>query len=257
MTGTHERMGDVKIQDTALTIDVLLAFQDILETHWREAWIGGDRATLFDLATSGCAVTCGFSAGLRGEEIGHVRLHESVILSMRGLVHPRKAHVLLALEGRFKGQISQKKHKIPLIPVSASGIQNQRWLFRLMAQHDQRGNTIGPIFRKHPVSEDAAQIKHLDVLFHKYLLILQAIRPELIPESIDVINDYSIRRSLRRGSTTQARNQKVPRDIINLNNRWRSDDLARSRVAAPGEMMENYTDVVAAVETLLQYSEPL
>ena len=89
------------------------------------------------------------------------------------------------------------------------------------------------------------------------LFIVQAIRPDLIPESIDVINDYSIRRSLRRGSTAQARNQKVPRDIVNLNNRWRSDDLARSRVAAPGEMMENYTDVVAAVETLLQYSEPL
>jgi hypothetical protein len=212
---------------------------------------------LFSLATIGCAATNGFSAGLRGEEIGHVRLHETIMYTTRGLVHPRKAHVLLALEGRFKGQISRKKHKIPLVPITASGIKNQLWLFRLIDEHEVRGNTVGPIFRKSPFSDDAIQIKHLDVLFHKYLLIVQATRPDLIPESVDVVSDYSIRRSIRRGSTSQARNQKIPRDIINLNNRWRADDQAGSRVAAPGEMMENYTDVVAAVETLLQYSEPL
>jgi hypothetical protein len=71
------------------------------------------------------------------------------------------------------------------------------------------------------------------------------------------MNVYSIRRSLQRGSTTQARNVKVPRDVINLNNRWRVEDASAFRSAAPGEMMENYTDVLAAVETLLQYSEPL
>jgi hypothetical protein len=257
MIGTHERMGDVKIQDTALSIDVLLSLQEVLEQHWIEAWNEQDFELLFELATIGCTATSGFSAGLRGEEIGHVRLHESVILSARGLTHPRKSHILLSLEGRFKGQISRKKHKIPLIPVSASGIQNQRWFLRLVAEHERQGNTMGPIFRKNPQAEEGAQIKHLDVLFHKYLLVVQADRSDLIPETVDVLNDYSIRRSLRRGSTTQARNQKVPRDVINLNNRWRAEDLAGARAAATGDMLENYTDVVAAVESLLQYSEPL
>ena len=81
MLGTHERMGDVKIQDTAISIDVLLALQQVMEEHWAEAWWGKDLDMLFSLATIAAAVVTGFSAGLRGEEIGHVRLHESVILS--------------------------------------------------------------------------------------------------------------------------------------------------------------------------------
>jgi hypothetical protein len=126
-----------------------------------------------------------------------------------------------------------------------------------MAAHARGGVTSGPLFRKSQEINEPAQIKHLDHLFHKYLLMLQCKRPDLIPENIDVLNVYSIRRSPRRGSTTQARNVKVPRDVININNRWRAENSSGFRSAAPGEMMENYTDVLAAVETLLQYSEPL
>ena len=49
----------------------------------------------------------------------------------------------------------------------------------------------------------------------------------------------------------------MPWDIIKLNNRWRAEDLAGACAATGGEMIENYTNVVAAVKTLLQYSEPL
>jgi hypothetical protein len=68
---------------------------------------------------------------------------------------------------------------------------------------------------------------------------------------------YSLRRSLRRGSTAQARNVGVPKDIILLNNRWRSSEKARNKQAMPGEMIEYYTDVVVAIEALLKYSSPL
>jgi hypothetical protein len=257
MIGTHERMGDVKIQDAAISIDVMLAFQEELEMLWAEAWKTQAMEMLYELACIGAVSTSGFSAGLRGEELGHIRLRDSMILTARGLSHPRKPHIVVALEGRFKGQVSRKKHKIPLASVTKSGIENERWLLRLMAAHERAGVTAGPLFRKSQEINEPAQIKHLDHLFHKYLLAVQSRRSDLIPESVDVMNVYSIRRSLRRGSTTQARNVKVPRDVINLNNRWRAEDASAFRSAAPGEMMENYTDVLAAVETLLQYSEPL
>jgi hypothetical protein len=68
---------------------------------------------------------------------------------------------------------------------------------------------------------------------------------------------YSLKRSVRRGSTAQARNVGVPKDIIVLNNRWRSVERSRNKQAVPGEMIEYYTDVVIAVEALLKYSTPL
>jgi hypothetical protein len=113
------------------------------------------------------------------------------------------------------------------------------------------------LFRATPTSSVAARTKDLDVLFHRYLQMVQQKYPKLIQAEVDVPVIYSLRRSLRRGSTAQARNQKVPKDIILLNNRWRSEEASRNRQAVPGEMIEYYTDVVIAIEALLLYSGPL
>ena len=101
------------------------------------------------------------------------------------------------------------------------------------------------------------RVKELDVLFHKYLVMVQEAFPGIIVPTLDVTEAYSMKRSLRRGSTAQARNQGVPKDIIVLNNRWRNDDRSRGGSGMPGEMIEYYTDVVVAVEALLKYSGPL
>jgi hypothetical protein len=102
-----------------------------------------------------------------------------------------------------------------------------------------------------------AKTKELDVIFHKYMLMVQDQHPNLLGPEIDVVVAYSLRRSLRRGSTAQARNKGIPKDIITLNNRWRSEEGSRNRVAQPGDMVEYYTDAVVAIEALLKYSEPL
>ena len=78
-----------------------------------------------------------------------------------------------------------------------------------------------------------------------------------MPLSWERLDRYSMRRSLRRGSTAQARNKGVDPSIINMNNRWRSQEAAGNRRAAPGSLLESYTDANAAIETLLRYSEPL
>jgi hypothetical protein len=72
--------------------------------------------------------------------------------------------------------------------------------------------------------------------------------------------DRLFQRSIRRGSTAQTRNERVPKDVINGNNRWRAEVAAKEGRAAAfgGNMMErSYTDVRAAVESLLRYSEAL
>ncbi|KAL7580625.1 hypothetical protein ACA910_002141 [Epithemia clementina (nom. ined.)] len=146
MDGSHERMGDIKIQDTALTIDVLLALQALLDESWTEAKNNGENELLFEISLLGCALVDGFSAALQGEEFGHLRLNETILLTTQGLQHPRKPHIVVGLEGHFKGQVSRNKHKIPLVPTSNSGIANQTWLFHLLECYEGSNTTHGPLF---------------------------------------------------------------------------------------------------------------
>jgi hypothetical protein len=255
--GLRNRLGQVVIQDQALSIDELLAFQGILEHAWGQAWHAKDKTLMFEIATIGAAVTGGYGAALRGEELGHLRLNNTLTMTQKGLCHPRKPHVLLSLQGRFKNVIGRKKHQIPLVPLTKSGIGIKVWLLRLLFCYQEAGVTSGPLLRNSIRAPLPAKVKELDVTFHKYLSMVQDSFPHLIPSTVDVSETYSLTRSLRRGSTAQARNQGVPRDIIMLNNRWRSDEASRSHSSAPQEIMELYTDVVVAIEALLRYSGPL
>ncbi|KAL7557665.1 hypothetical protein ACA910_001266 [Epithemia clementina (nom. ined.)] len=125
MDGSHKRMEDVKVQDSAITIDVLLGLQSLLGERCTEAVEIEDEELLYELAVLGCIASSGFSSGLCGEELGHIRLNDTILLTTRGLVHPRKPHLVLGLEGRFKGQVACKKHKIPITHVTKSGINTK------------------------------------------------------------------------------------------------------------------------------------
>ena len=258
MIGSHERMGDVKIQDAAVSIDLLLALQDLLEKEWKVAEENnrGYTHTKFEIVTLGAALMLGFSSALRGEELGHVRLCKTRLYTEFGLKHPTRPHVVLALQGRFKNTTAYCRHKIPLVPVSKSGIRNAEWLLRLLELYSTVGEAEGPLFRWRPRFEQAISIRELDVMWHKTLHALQIVQSSLVPDANETGSSFSFRRSLRRGSTTQARNQKVPKDVITINNRWRSQDRAGNRFAQT-DMLEVYTDVIAALKTLLQYSEAL
>ncbi|KAL7561683.1 hypothetical protein ACA910_016448 [Epithemia clementina (nom. ined.)] len=250
-------MGDVSIPDTALPIDTLLALDNLLEQNWSSTRDHRNASGMFEAATMGVVLMCGFSSGLRGEEMGHIRLRKSILLTTQGLQHPRSKHVVLALEGRFKSQGMRKKHKIPLVLTTASGIPNFKWQMRLFDRYKTHVVSFSPLIWTTPVQTMPAQMKHLDVWFHKYLLQLQVMHPALIPEQVDVINKYSVWQSLRRGSTLQARNKKVPKEVIELNNRWRTEASVGNRAAQGSGMLEVYTDVMVALETLLQYSAAL
>ena len=256
MDGCHERMGDVKIQDAAMSIELLLELEKLLDIQFQQLKEGKVDQSLFEIVTLGASLTLCFSSALRGEELAHIRLMETIAFTKQGLKHPRNPHILLALEGRFKGLIARQKHKIPLVLTTRSGIPNKKWLLRLFHAYEQSGARYGPLLRASPRSERAVSIQQLDLWLHEVLIECQKQHPELLGNDLESLATYSFRRSLRRGSTTQARNQKVPKDVVVLNNRWRSQEQARSRVAQ-SDMIDLYTDVVAALSTLLQYSEAL
>ncbi len=71
MEGLHGRLGDVVLQDQALSIDELLALQSVLEEQWERAFGADDDDLMFEIATIGAVVCAGYAAALRGEELGH------------------------------------------------------------------------------------------------------------------------------------------------------------------------------------------
>jgi hypothetical protein len=98
-----------------------------------------------------------------------------------------------------------------------------------------------------------AQIGDLDPMLHAVLKRVQLQWPIVIPDSVDIENEYSMFRSITRGSTSQAQNVQLPKEVIEANNRWRK--ALKARGLTPGmSMMERYSEARACVLMLIRYS---
>lgn len=96
----------------------------------------------------------------------------------------------------------------------------------------------------------------LDTLFRDILRQVQIRFRATLPAHVKIDDDSSVRRSLRRGSTSDAHNQHVPKEVIKANYRWRKH--MRSRNVLPSmDMVERYSDAKATVMALVRYSEML
>ena len=109
----------------------------------------------------------------------------------------------------------------------------------------------GPLFR----DSWGIKIKASDMepRFFDRLEQVQTLHPDLIPPSEDVAEDYGIYRSFRRGSTSEATNQGLPPDVIDLNNRWRK--FYHAGASKPSlSMRDHYTDIRLTLKQSLRYS---
>ena len=80
--------------------------------------------------------------------------------------------------------------------------------------------------------------------------------PDMFPPNISIEDDFGVGRSCRRGSSTEAENQRVPSEVIEMICRWRKIERAQGR--APNlSMREHYMEVSQALINFLQYSRPL
>jgi len=77
-------------------------------------------------------------------------------------------------------------------------------------------------------------------------------------DSVIIEDEFSVYRSLRRGSNTEARNVQIPRDIIDASMRWRA--AMRNKGLTPSmPLAERYTCTTARanVPALIRYSSLL
>jgi hypothetical protein len=248
MRGCHKRMGDITKPDRALSSVILLQLLSSLEDDWIN-----HPENKWSLAVEGSFYVIAFSCALRGEEVPLADLYGIQKYWNIGC-SSENPHIVVALLGRFKGEIGENYHLLPIVHTTRSGIDNKRWIGRLLDLYKTRGITNGPLFRDHV----GARIKasSLEPVFIDRLERVQSSRPDLIPPSEDVVDEYGIYRSFRRGSTSEATNQGLPPEVIDLNNRWRK--FQRSGAARPSlSMRDHYSDIRLTLKQALRYSAVL
>ena len=80
--------------------------------------------------------------------------------------------------------------------------------------------------------------------------------PTMIPEDVCVSEEYGVYRSFRRGATSEATNRGVPAEVIEINNRWRMVEHAKTSHPSL-TMRAHYTDIRLVLKQLLRFSEEL
>ena len=160
--------------------------------------------------------------------------------------------MMVTLKGKFKGEQNLRWHCVPLADQTRSKIPTRRWVSRLLHRRARvEGKKAGPLFA-HPDHTRVA-LGDLGPQFRDYLERLRQVNPDLFLTSV-AIEDFSLRRSLRRGATTASQNNKVDGLSIDLINRWRKKEAARGAEAGLS-MRQVYTQVSQAVVAALRFSQ--
>jgi len=162
--------------------------------------------------------------------------------------------VVVPLLGRFKNEDGEKWHLMLSVSITASGFKARYWVERickiLMEENKQSGPAIC-----HP-SGRVIKAMEMDDEFHSQLERVQEKRPDLIPANVEVREDYSVFRSLRRGSTSRVGEVGIPDPIADLHNRWRKIEVGGGQISS-SNMRANYTELRLTKKVRLKYTENL
>jgi hypothetical protein len=97
-----------------------------------------------------------------------------------------------------------------------------------------------------------AKIGQYDDEFTKRLTRVKMLKLHLFESGLNIVEAYSLRRSLRRGSTWEAINCGVPKDLIEMNNRWRKFENLKGRRLGMS-MIAHYTEIRFMIASLWKY----
>jgi hypothetical protein len=212
------------------------------------------------IATSGQALfgVLVFCGALRGEEVPLMDFESTKEFTMSGLEHPEdaKKHAVIALHGRFKNELGERCHLMPVVSVTSSGLMPTKWIKRMIDWYDQTGVTRGPVFRNGSGMR-ARQSQFVYSIFSRLVRVSEE-RPSLFPDKrVDILTDYSTRRSFRRGATSRAEILGLSETITNLNNSWRSVEKAKGRRLNHSSMRSYYSGIRLMLVTLLEFSKAM
>ena len=93
--------------------------------------------------------------------------------------------------------------------------------------------------------------RDLEPKFFECLEQVRDKRPDLIPESVQISEEYGIYRSFCRGSTPTIVNQCLYKDIIDANNKWQKFEQAGASKLTQ-TMKDHYADIKLMLKHLLR-----
>jgi hypothetical protein len=244
-------MGEEVRSDYALSVSILHLILGNLDERWRGATTATQRKDVTEIAFF---LVVAFCLGLRGEEVVKADIGGFLTYFEAGKNHETLPHVMIPLQGRFKGETGERWHLLPIVWKTRSGIEVGAWATRMKASLAERRRYHGFIFAN--AKGKQAKASTLEPRFFEQLNFVRGRHPSQFAPNVSIEDDYGIPRSCRRGSSTEAANQKVPSEIIEMICRWRKVERAQGRAPNLG-MREHYMEVSQALETYLQYSRPL
>jgi hypothetical protein len=253
MSGLHSRIGDRRKRDAAISIEQLIAIQDLLETEWREAGEQEDAGALRRIAETACLFLIGYCGSMRGFE-----LPKALLTNLRHTLHGQpgphghKPHAGIFFLGRFKARSNaEKKILVFLAAKTNSGLSPVLWLSRLVSLLENLGIYSGWLFQDLHGGQRA--MNSFNEEFYRVLFGIREGDPSLFEPTMDIMEDYHLARSLRRGATTRATNAGVSQADIDWINRWNTE----GEEMIDGPMRVIYSDRKQMLETFLCFSQAL
>jgi len=250
--GMHRRMGDKTVPDLAVSSEAMIALMGLFEAEWVAAGSEGEREGIMFPALF--AITA-YLGALRGEEVPLMDLAGIRKYYSEATNHKKFPHVPVALLGRFKHDGLEKYHYLAVAVKTNSGLAIKPWVDRMLAFYEQRGIRSGRVFRNQTTGSPAKQGEYEFPILSR-LVEIQERGDGVIPITDDVFEAYGVRRSFRRGATSQARVVGVPQDVIEENNRWSAAEKGKGRATSSGMLM-HYTDIRLAIGIVVKFSSAL
>eukprot|EP00956_Cyclotella_meneghiniana_P007531 scaffold10178_cov23-Cyclotella_meneghiniana.AAC.3 len=246
--GAKLRMGQIRKQNEAFTPAIIHALDKVVQDVWEASSEESERKKLEELMAY---VLMEFCACLRGEEVP--------LLSLQGLLTfwvetttSEDPYVMLTLRGRFKGEGELRWHCIPIPCETKTGLPVLKWIRRMIRRLVvDEDRTTGWVFAD--ANGKQRRLGYYDPLLVEMLDKVKTHFKGLISPATDV-GEYSLWRSGRRGAITEAVNQGVDQNTIDLMGRWRKKEKARG--TEPGlPMRQVYTEVKSSIKGMLLFAK--
>ena len=171
----------------------------------------------------------------------------------RGREDDKAPHVVIPPLGRFKNEIGERCHLLLLANKTASGIPVRRFVDRTVALlKSENRSDVGPVM----CDETGMMLRSAVVngQFLKELARVQDQDPSLLEGGREVLEDFNIFRSMRRGSESRATEVGIDSRLIDLIHRWKTAEGNRQTF---GSMRDYYLDLRLVREKLTKYSASL
>ena len=140
------------------------------------------------------------------------------------------------------------------VSITESKFHVRKWIERLVEVLKKERMGLGPAFCER--NGEMLSYRWVDERFVDEVKRVQESHPHLIDSDSDVAENFSIYRSIRKGSTGRTTDMEVDKKAIDLHNRWRTIENRRGSKSAKS-MQDYYSDLRLTINIRLTYSRAL